>query len=147
MIEYSLPGRPGLIGRSVACLLAGLLGGCTSWLPDSATQDNRTLLYGEFYKASLSNDPARADILAQKLELCGRQLYLKDKGLFTALEQQEDHGTETSIGEMVALFTEDACEVPDAGSGSKASDGSRRDTTATSAGASARGSIGADLYD
>ena len=129
MVEHNPPGRSGVIGRSSAVLLACLLGGCASWLPNSATQDNRTLLYGEFYEANLGNDPAQADILAQKLELCGRQLYLKDKGIFTALEQQEEHGTETSIGEMVALFTEDACKVPDAGLPATAGESSERDTT------------------
>lgn len=130
MVEASLPGRPGLIGRSATLLLAGMLGGCASWLPDSATQNNRTLLYGEFYDANLGNDPARADDLARKLELCGRQLYLKDKGFLTALRQQSEHGEDTSIGEMVALFTEDACKVPDeAVRPAKASDSSRLDAT------------------
>jgi len=131
VIKNSWPGPPGLIGCSVALLLAGSLGGCASWLPDSATQDNRTLLYGEFYKANLSNEPARADELARKLELCGRQLYIKDKGFFTALKQQEEHGTDASIGEIVELFTEDACEVSDEPAPpAKANSGSSPDATA-----------------
>lgn len=143
MVKDSPPGRPGLVGHIVALLLPGLLGACSSWLPNSATQDNHTLLYGEFYKANFGNDATRADALASRLELCGRQLYLKDKGFFTALRQQEEHGSETSLAEIVDLFTEDACEVPDSASSLRAGEGFRRGAP----GAGARGSIDAGHSD
>lgn len=144
MVGDTIGERVDLVGRSLALLYIGLLGGCSSWLPESATQENQAVLYGEFYKANLGDDFKRADHLARKLELCGRQLYLKDKGFFTALGQQDEHGDDTSIAEVVDLFTEDACKVPDAASPSKASDGSRRSAT-TGPGASAHDLIEAGL--
>lgn len=86
--------------------------GCASLLPDSATQENRNLLYSQFYEAGFSDTGAGTDELARKLELCGRQLYVKDKGLFGAMRTQEKHGEEVSFGDVVALFTEDACLPP-----------------------------------
>jgi len=129
--KNSLPACTGVTGRSTALLVAGLLGACSSWLPDSATQQNQTVLYGEFYEANLGNDAERADHLARKLELCGRQLYVKDKGFLTALKQRDGQDTDTSIGDMVDLFTEDACAIPDdATPPAKAGDGSDLDTSA-----------------
>lgn len=146
VIEGRLPGRSGVIGNGLALLLAGALGACASWVPESAKQDNHTLLYGEFYEANLNNDATRADHLARKLELCGRQLYLKDKGFFSALAQEKEQDTGTSIGEMVALFTEDACEVAGAAPSPAAGGGSRRKTT-TVPKAAARGAPEAGVFD
>lgn len=99
-----------------------LLAGCTTMIPDSATQENQTLLYGKFYEAGFKDTGLDTDELARKLELCGRQLYVKDKGFFGAMREQEKHGKDVSIGEVVDLFTEDACMPPetvDAGDGKK----------------------------
>lgn len=146
MVEGRLSGRSGVIGSSFALLLGGSLGACASWLPESAKQDNHTLLYGEFYEANLSNDATRADHLARKLELCGRQLYVKDKGFLSALAQGKEHDANTSIGEMIALFTEDACEVAGAAPSPAAGGGSRRKTT-TVPKAAARGAPEAGVFD
>ena len=104
-------GRPPL--GLTAALAAVSLNGCAGWLPDTATEANHARLYQEFYEANLDEDLERADALARRLELCGRQLYLKDEGFLGAMQKQEKHGGgKVTVVEMVDLFSEDACRGP-----------------------------------
>jgi hypothetical protein len=92
-----------------AGVLLATLGGCVGWLPDSATRENHASLYNEFYEAHLNEDDERAELIAARLDLCGRQLFVKRNGLLTALCLQREYEGEPTFGGIYDLFTADAC--------------------------------------